>query len=124
MHRPTDLEPPSVAAALFAPLGRLAELPVWGQVAAAVAAGAGAARHDLFTLLLLIAVGATWYDYHLGRWVALNVLEQYDELRARVGQVSKISGFVLVLIVRLLEAALGQGAAASTGGMIAVALLV
>lgn len=63
--------------------------------------------NDVFTLVMILAASATLGDYWIGRRIA-KAHKEYDSLKAELGFVGKMAGFLILLLIRGLEVALSR----------------
>lgn len=114
--------------ALLSPVQRLGEVPVAGWAAAIFAGLSQWLLADRFNGALGILVLAAVLDFAFGIRAAKHVGIPYKPGLAHAGAMGKLSGFALLLLVRLLEGwAFQSGFVDTKGGfavMLAVALIV
>ena len=111
--------------AFLAPIARATEAASeWsGRLGAAMGAVIQIIWKDFFVLAAAILLIAHAYDWHYGRTIA-KVKGTFDEEKSRLGLHSKVSSFVIVFIVRLLEFSLTRVGLADTLGLFAAGITV
>lgn len=89
--------------ALMLPLERLLDSPVYAKLAAVIVALSSAVRADILFLLLWALFFASLWDTVLGRAAAKRRGQDVTVDRTRTGFLTKVTGFVLVGLVRMIE---------------------
>lgn len=110
-------------AALFAPIGRLEDAPVWTWITATIAAAVQLVQELPLLGLLILLTFVSFLDFLLGSEVARRN-KTYDPALARAGVVGKASGVLLVLIVWAVEELLAAAGLIDTRAMLATALTI
>lgn len=87
---------------LRAPFYRLETTPAWGKELAVLGSIVQFIRHDTFTGALLLLFGSSVIDYIIGVKVA-KIEGSYMPIVAHRGMMEKITGLILVLILRAFE---------------------
>jgi len=109
---------------LLTPVERAADVPAWGKLLALAAAAYSWLRSDMFAGALLLTIVAAAFDYWVGVKAAKHT-DTYDPGLAHGGAMSKVSGVLLLLLLRGAEAwALSQVGVADTRGAVATAVAV
>lgn len=108
---------------LYSPFERLEMNPLWGKAMAMLGALYQYLRTDAFSgaLLLVVAVGIV--DYWLGAKAA-KLTKTYDPVVAHRGAMGKISGVVLLFLVRVLEGFIQVQGWGDTHGAAATAIAI
>lgn len=86
-----------------APFLRIWESPLYAKLLAGVYGLAGLIRSDILFWVLLSLFVATLWDTLLGRAAAVSRSEKIDPDIARAGYLTKVTGFVLIGLVRMTE---------------------
>ena len=110
-------------AILTSPVRRLDEIPVWGGITATAAAMWQLAVDDLFASSLVIVLVAGVADYCVGVKAARHA-NRYDARAAHAGAMGKMSGLILLFLLRLLEWWASSHELVTTNGAIATAVAV
>lgn len=92
-----------------------------GRVGALFGAGIQAVWNDFFLTGLAILLLSHVYDWLYGRKVA-RVRKEFDQDKSALGLYSKLASMAIVLLVRLLEMWLANGAVIQTKGIIAAGI--
>lgn len=111
------------SAVFLSPLERLDMNPVWGRAIAALAALYQYLRTDAFSGALLLVVFIGIVDYWLGVKAA-KAKGLYDSAIAHSGAWGKVSGVVLLFLVRVLEGFVQAQGWATTRGAAATAIAI
>lgn len=114
---------PSFWASILAPLQRIDTTPVWGQVLSAAAMAWTVVTHDMFAGALVLVLISALFDYWIGVKAA-KFKGLYDSHRAHAGVSSKMSGILLLMMIRLAEFWGGQHVLLNTKGAIATAVAI
>ena len=109
---------------LSSPVRRLDETPVWGGIVATIAAVWQAAVHDLFASSLVIVLIAGVADYCVGVKAARHAGHPYNARVAHAGVMGKISGVILLFLLRLVEWWASTHGLVETNGAVATAVAV
>lgn len=111
------------SAVFLSPFERLELNPNWGKVVAALAAVYQYLRTDAFSgaLLLVVAVGIV--DYWLGVKAAKST-KTFDPVIAHRGAMGKISGVLLLFLIRILEGFIQAQGWGNTKGAAATAIAI
>lgn len=111
------------SAVFLSPFERLELNPSWGKVLAALAAVYQYLRTDAFSgaLLLVVAVGIV--DYWLGVKAAKSA-KTFDPVIAHRGAMGKISGVLLLFLIRILEGFIQVQGWGNTKGAAATAIAI
>lgn len=88
--------------AIAAPVDRLLDLPPWAQLLALLGGMVQYIEHDTFGAALTMVVVSGVVDYWCGVKAA-KYLMVYDPQMAHAGAMGKVTGVLLLLIMRLLE---------------------
>lgn len=91
-----------VARVALSPVMRLDDVPPWGWLTAALAAGVQRVTTDAFLSLLALLFVAISVDYVIG-WLVAKHKGRYEIAIARAGALGKVIGIILLLLVRGLE---------------------
>lgn len=102
---------------------RLSDTPLWAKCGAVCVGTAQVLGLDWLIGLLPIWLLASAADFYYGVRASKKELIFYDSVRATTGVHVKVSGLILVLIIRLLELWLSSFNIANTKGALSVALL-
>lgn len=89
---------------IFAPIDRILEAPIYSKLAGLLTAAFSVITGDIVFLVLIGLAFCNAWDFIMGREAAKRRGEPVNSDTARAGALTKFSGIVLVLIVRLLEA--------------------
>lgn len=92
-----------IAQALIAPFERLFEAPLYAKLLATVSGALSILQSDILTLILIALMGASIWDTIVGRAAAKKRGEMVDAQTARAGFLTKVTGLVLVLLIRFFE---------------------
>jgi phage-related holin len=109
--------------AFLTPLMRLDETPAWGKMLGALLAVWHYVTHDLFggVLFLVFITGAA--DYLFGVRAAKHA-GTYDPRIAHAGFIGKLSGMVLIFILRFFEHWASTNSLIDTKGALSIALAI
>ena len=112
-----------LSAVLLSPFDRLESGPLWARAFAAIGAIYQFIRTDAFSgaLLLVIAIGIV--DYWLGVKAAKST-NSYDPAVAHRGVMGKISGILLLFLIRLIEGFIQAQGLGNTHGAAATAIAI
>jgi phage-related holin len=88
--------------AIAAPVDRLLDMPAWAQLLALLGGVAQFVEHDTFGGALAMVLFSGIVDYWCGVKAA-RFLGVYDPKMAHAGAMGKITGILLLLIMRLME---------------------
>jgi hypothetical protein len=108
---------------LLSPFDRLDMNPVWGKVIAAIAAIYQYLRTDAFSGALFLVVAVGIIDYWLGVKAAKST-KTFDPVVAHRGAMGKISGVLLLFLVRILEGFIQAQGWGNTKGAAATAIAI
>ena len=108
---------------LFSPFERLDMNPLWGKAMALLAALYQYLRTDAFSGALLLVVFIGIVDYWLGVKAAKST-KTYDPVIAHRGAMGKISGVLLLFLVRVLEGFIQAQGWGDTHGAAATAIAI
>lgn len=106
-----------LATAFVSPIERALEVPWWGKVGAIAAATTQYVVTDMFGGALILVFAAMTVDYGVGVTAAKR-LGKYEPRLAQQGAMGKITGLLLLILLRLFEAyAHAQGVIDTRGGL-------
>jgi hypothetical protein len=109
---------------LFSPLSRLKAVPAW-EITPALGASAQLLYHDAFFGALILVFFGGIFDFVLGVRVAKLTPGVYSTVVAQRGFYGKVSGILLLLLIRALEHYLQlQGIIPNLRGMVATAVAI
>jgi hypothetical protein len=110
---------------LFSPFDRLEMNPLWGRGLAGLGAVIQYLRTDAFSLALLMVVLVGIIDYWLGVKAAKSTSpSSYDPIVAHRGAMGKVSGVLLLFLVRVLEGFVQLQGWGNTKGAAATAIAI
>jgi hypothetical protein len=112
-----------LSAVLLSPFDRLDMNPIWGKAMALLAALYQYIRTDAFSGALLLVVFIGIVDYWLGVKAAKST-KTYDAVIAHRGAMGKISGVLLLFLVRVLEGFVQAQGWGDTKGAAATAIAI
>jgi hypothetical protein len=114
---------PRFSAVLLSPFDRLESGPLWSRVVGACAAIYQYLRTDAFSSALLMVVAVGIVDYWLGVKAAKSTKPPtYDPVVAHRGAMGKLSGVLLLFLVRILEGFVNAQGWGNTHGAVATAI--
>lgn len=116
------LEEP-ISGVFLSPLARAAQVDQgWGgRVMAAFSAVAQVFWTDFFWMAIAAVFVSHAWDWVLGRELA-KLRDEFDEAKSRLGLYSKLSSFVIILLVRFIEQGFALQGWADTRGLISAGI--
>lgn len=112
-----------LSAVLLSPFDRLESGPLWGRTFAVFGAIYQFIRTDAFSGALLLVIAIAVVDYWLGVKAAKST-NTYDPVIAHRGVMGKISGILLLFLVRLVEGYIQVQGLGNTRGAAATAIAI
>src|SRR5690349_2868445 len=109
------------AYAILTPIDRLLDAAAWNRIIAIAGATVGYLITDVFTSALALIVLSGACDYFLGVQTAKR-RNAYDAGIAHAGAIGKVSGVMIMLLVRMAEHWMMSQGVGNTRGWIAAAL--
>lgn len=125
MKYPMSAKDAPFSAVFLSPFERLELNPNWGKVVAATGAVYQYLRTDAFSGALLLVVAVGIIDYWLGVKAAKSTKPPtYDPVIAHRGAMGKVSGVLLLFLIRILEGFIQAQGWGNTKGAAATAIAI